>query len=116
MHWLFVLSLYMLPGSTALLGQHNLEFSPRIFCGTGAPSEVLRAEHKRLSSVDVRRVKDDESGETSSQIQIDTWFHIVSSNDKVDLVTDNMIMSQVSIDHLTQLLLEESVTCSKIGT
>lgn len=100
MHWFFVLSLHILPASTALLAQQdNLGPSPRGFCGTGPPSELLKAEHKRLSSVDTQRVKgDDGSSDVLSPIQIDTWFHIVSTNDKMDFVTDDMIMSQVSID------------------
>lgn len=113
MHWFLVLSLHILPASTAFLAQQsNLGPSPRGFCGTGPPSDLLRAEHKRLSSVDTQRVKgDDGSNDALSPIQIDTWFHIVSTNDQMDLVTDDMIMSQVSIDRSTQLLcLEESAT------
>ncbi|KAL1968767.1 hypothetical protein VTN77DRAFT_1593 [Rasamsonia byssochlamydoides] len=115
MHWLFVLSLHILPASTALLGQQaNLGFSPRGFCGTGAPSELLRAEHKRLSSIEVQRVKgDDGSRETLSPIQIDTWFHIVSTNDQVDLVTDDMIMSQFS--YLQRAYANTSISYKLVG-
>jgi hypothetical protein len=116
MHRLFVFSLYILPAFTALLTQQgNLGSSLRGLCGTAAPSDLLRAEHKRLSSVDAQRVKGDNgSGEILSSIEIDTWFHIVGTTDRVDLVTDDMIISQVSIDRPLDLIIsKESAPESK---
>ncbi|OKL57173.1 Extracellular metalloprotease [Talaromyces atroroseus] len=74
-------------------------------CGTGEPSPALRDAHKRLSSTEYRQVvvgDGDSSSNASSRppvdslprIQVDTWFHVVSTSDQADLVTNAMIADQ----------------------
>lgn len=70
--------------------------SGRDFCSTPAPDESLRAEHRRLYDLqDQRGSTAEESREVVSMIEIETWFHIVSSNEASDTVSDDMITSQV---------------------
>jgi hypothetical protein len=75
-------------------------------CGTEEPSAVLRDAHKRLSSTEYRQVavSDGDGSSNASnratvdslpRIQVDTWFHVVSTSDQVDLVTNAMIAAQV---------------------
>lgn len=41
---------------------------------------------------------DQESRKAVEPIEIDTWFHVVSSKANADVVSDGMITTQVSID------------------
>ncbi|OJJ44203.1 hypothetical protein ASPZODRAFT_72400 [Penicilliopsis zonata CBS 506.65] len=73
--------------------------SARGFCATSAPDERLEAEHKRLSSIE-RQANDGngfEGRKDGSVIEIETWFHIVSSEEKSRLVSDAMISNQFAI-------------------
>ncbi|PYI04289.1 hypothetical protein BO78DRAFT_320910 [Aspergillus sclerotiicarbonarius CBS 121057] len=69
----------------------------RGFCVTAAPDESLRAEHRRLNGLDSQQdtVKEN-SREAVTSIEIETWFHIVSSQAAADTVSDEMITSQLS--------------------
>ena len=78
----------------------------RGFCATGPPGEHLKAEHERLNTLESQ---DDlgvnyESREVVSPIEIVTWFHILlSSEDDVDTVSDNMIANQVDFSYFIWL-------------
>ncbi|GKZ40004.1 hypothetical protein AbraIFM66950_001864 [Aspergillus brasiliensis] len=75
---------------SALLSRHD-------FCSTPAPDESLRAEHRRLNGLQAQRDSAaEENREVSRSIEIETWFHIVSSNDAANTVSDDMITSQLS--------------------
>jgi hypothetical protein len=74
----------------------------RSLCATGGPDAAFRAEHERLGafeskpssvSYDMRRALE--------PIEIETWFHIVSGETDADLVTDEMVILQVSL-HLSE--------------
>lgn len=70
--------------------------SGRDFCSTPAPGESLRAEHRRLYDLQAQRDSTaEESREVVPWIEIETWFHIVSSNEAANTVSDDMITSQV---------------------
>lgn len=75
----------------------------RGICGTEEPSDALKEAHRILSSTEARFAAglDGHANRTAEEsmprIQVDTWFHIVSTDDKVDLVTNQMIASQVCI-------------------
>ncbi|RAL05020.1 zinc metalloprotease [Aspergillus ibericus CBS 121593] len=69
----------------------------RSFCGTAAPDESLRAEHRRLNDVYSQQDTSKESNrEAVTSIEIETWFHIVSSKAAANTVSDEMITSQLS--------------------
>lgn len=79
--------------------------SSRGVCGTADPSPELRDVHKRLSQTEYRQFAAiDGSGINTSRttselrparIEVETWFHVISTNEKVNLVTNMMIASQV---------------------
>jgi hypothetical protein len=76
-------------------------------CGSSTPSEALKTTYTNLSTAggfDGLRLSD-------SVIPVDTWFHVVSSNVSLDLVTDDMIESQVSL--ATSFLLVKTLRCKK---
>lgn len=72
-------------------------------CGTEEPSSQLKDAHKRLSLTEYRHAEGGSVDSTASRatadslprINVDTWFHVVSTSDRVDLVTNSMIASQV---------------------
>ncbi|RAH55571.1 metalloprotease MEP1 [Aspergillus piperis CBS 112811] len=75
----------------------SAQLSGRDFCSTPAPDESLRAEHRRLYDLQAQRGSTaEESREVVSMIEIETWFHIVSSNEASNAVSDDMITSQLS--------------------
>ncbi|PYH89667.1 metalloprotease MEP1 [Aspergillus ellipticus CBS 707.79] len=69
----------------------------RGLCATPSPDETLRKEHRRFT---ISESEIDTSGEESRQaldsIEIETWFHIVSSKGSANSVSDEMITSQFS--------------------
>lgn len=70
----------------------------RASCITGAPDHLLVGEHQRLGTLeDDNTTTSSESRIVLTPIEIDTWFHIVSSQAAADLVSDEMVNSQVSI-------------------
>lgn len=72
-------------------------------CGTEEPSSQLKDAHKRLSLTEYRHAEDGSvdgnasraTAESLPRIYVDTWFHVVSTSEQVDLVTNSMIASQV---------------------
>ena len=70
----------------------------RGFCDTAPPSESLKNEYRRLSTMEADPETDnvDSLGRLAA-IEIDTYFHIVSSHNDGDKVSDEMIMDQVRI-------------------
>lgn len=72
-------------------------------CGTEEPSSQLKDAHKHLSLTEYRHAEGGSADSNSSRataeslprIEVDTWFHVVSTSDQVDLVTNSMIASQV---------------------
>ena len=73
-------------------------FTKRGFCATGPPNESLKKAHQDLSALESKHDSASESTDrqVTYQIEIDTWFHIVSSEEDAELVADTMIVSQVS--------------------
>ncbi|KAL4898439.1 hypothetical protein BDV59DRAFT_197348 [Aspergillus ambiguus] len=78
----------------------------RGFCATGPPNALLKAEYQKLqhqASEDGGRPgggggggPSTESRKIETPIEIDTWFHIVSTPANAGLVTDEMIKGQLS--------------------
>ncbi|KAL4912205.1 hypothetical protein BDW62DRAFT_26713 [Aspergillus aurantiobrunneus] len=68
----------------------------RGFCATASPDENLRAEFRRLSVSGNDRLFDQESRKAIEPIEIETWFHIVSSKESGNVVSDGMIATQLS--------------------
>lgn len=72
-------------------------------CGTEEPSPQLKDAHERLSQTEYRHAEygsvdsnaSRATAESLPRIYVDTWFHVVSTSDQVDLVTNAMIASQV---------------------
>lgn len=72
-------------------------------CGTEEPSSRLRNAHKRLSLTEYRHAEgvsvdsnaSRAAAESLPRISIDTWFHVISTDEQVGLVTNLMIASQV---------------------
>ena len=65
-------------------------------CGTETPSAALKDAHKRLASTkDSQRVANTDG--KPKNIEVKTYFHVVSTKDQVDLVTNEMIASQVCL-------------------
>ncbi|CRG86703.1 Meiotically up-regulated gene 89 protein [Talaromyces islandicus] len=64
-------------------------------CGTETPSTALKDAHKRLASTkDSQRVANTDDGKKPKNIEVETYFHVVSTTDNVNLVTNEMIASQ----------------------
>ncbi|RDW69186.1 zinc metalloprotease [Aspergillus mulundensis] len=59
---------------------HAAPRSDRGFCATAAPDESLRAEFRKLSISGNHGAADQESRKALEPIEIETWFHVVSSN------------------------------------
>ncbi|PWY78388.1 hypothetical protein BO94DRAFT_174614 [Aspergillus sclerotioniger CBS 115572] len=75
---------------SALLAQRG-------FCATAGPDGSLRAEHRRLNDLESQHeTAHEDNREAVSSIEIETWFHIVSSNGAANTVSDEMITSQLS--------------------
>ncbi|KAL4954157.1 hypothetical protein BDW69DRAFT_143666 [Aspergillus filifer] len=68
----------------------------RGFCATSAPGEPLRAEFRRLRALRKDELLDQESRKAIEPIEIETWFHIVSSKASSEAVSDGMIATQLS--------------------
>ncbi|KAL4996135.1 hypothetical protein BDV10DRAFT_115238 [Aspergillus recurvatus] len=68
----------------------------RGFCATVAPDESLKAEFRKLSVLGNDGILEQESRKALESIEIETWFHIVSSKASGDLVSDDMIATQLS--------------------
>lgn len=74
----------------------------RGICGTEEPSSQLKDAHKRLSLTEYRHAEGGSVDSTASRataeslprIYVDTWFHIISTSDQVNMVTNSMIASQ----------------------
>lgn len=76
---------------------HAFNTQSRATCITGVPDRVLLGEHKRLGSLETKDESvGSESREILEPIEIDTWFHIVSSEAAAQLVSDEMVTAQVS--------------------
>ncbi|KAL5336157.1 hypothetical protein BJX70DRAFT_390168 [Aspergillus crustosus] len=65
-------------------------------CATSAPDEALKAEFKRLGTLANGAPSDEESRVAPEPIEIETWFHVVSSKASGDMVSDEMITTQLS--------------------
>jgi hypothetical protein len=119
MHWILFCAFQIISFTAALLDPlGDLDASPRFFrdfCGTDYPSKDLRDEHKRLSAGNARRVKVDGNVEQSPPIQIETWFHIISTINQANLVTDEMILSQVSTNNHTLLMVRKLLNARLTG-
>lgn len=98
MYWLLCLLCLDFTLAGSLVSRDGFKFHHG-FCGTSVPGDSLKAEHRRLSLMEAEAAVDGSgSRETLTPIEIDTRFHIVSSEAQADLVTDEMIMAQVSLD------------------
>lgn len=103
MHWIAVSAVYFLSLSSALLTtreqqqqqqqQGRQAFVRDGICGTETPSAALKDAHKRLAFTDTQRVANEDA--KPKNIEVETYFHVVSTKDQVDLVTNEMIASQV---------------------
>lgn len=81
-----------------LANGNDLKLYPRGLCGTSEPGPALKRAHQRLSSMETQaRIGVAGSLESLAPIEVDTWFHIVSTKDQADLVTNEMVTAQVSL-------------------
>ncbi|PLN77877.1 metalloprotease MEP1 [Aspergillus taichungensis] len=73
-------------------------FDQRGFCATGPPTEFLKKAHEDLSALELMHDSASESTDrqVTNQIEIDTWFHIICSEEDAELISDTMIASQLS--------------------
>ncbi|RAL10785.1 zinc metalloprotease [Aspergillus homomorphus CBS 101889] len=69
----------------------------RGFCATPAPNENLKAEYRRMraSEPKISSGSNYEAREAIKPIEIETWFHVVSSQEAANSVSDQMIASQL---------------------
>ncbi|OJJ30742.1 hypothetical protein ASPWEDRAFT_120224 [Aspergillus wentii DTO 134E9] len=89
---LFILTIATIQCQHTVSGHHA-----RAFCATHAPNDRLKAAHKHLSADEMNQyVVGHESRERVTPIEIETWFHIVSSEEESEIVTDGMINEQLS--------------------
>lgn len=66
-------------------------------CINGPPDRRILGEHKRLDSLETgNEAAGPESRVILSPIEIDLWFHIVSSEAAAELVSEEMVDAQVS--------------------
>jgi hypothetical protein len=100
MHWVLLCALQLFSVTVALLGSQRdsstISRSLNDLCGTGSPSKELTEEHRRLATSSSQRVIANANGQPSPPIEIETWFHIVSTRNQADLVTEEMIAVQVN--------------------
>ncbi|PWY68042.1 hypothetical protein BO70DRAFT_155503 [Aspergillus heteromorphus CBS 117.55] len=93
----FILQIILLAAITNLTPLCSASLAQRGFCATPAPDEALKAEHRRFGMIESQP---DTVGEDNRQalrsIEIETWFHIVSSEAAANSVSDEMITSQFS--------------------
>ncbi|KAL5046948.1 hypothetical protein BDW71DRAFT_206775 [Aspergillus fruticulosus] len=68
----------------------------RGFCATAAPDESLKAEFRKLSVLGNDGTLEQESRKALGPIEIETWFHVVSSKASSNMVSDGMIATQFS--------------------
>ena len=85
----------------------------RGFCATSAPDESLRTEFRRLRLLGKDDLLDQESRKAIEPIEIETWFHIVSSEASSDAVSDGMIATQVSRNPVSVLTCVP-ITCAPV--
>lgn len=71
--------------------------SGRGFCATAGPNDSLREAFVRLTMPGNDGAYDQESRKAVEPIEIETWFHVVSSKANANVVSDEMITTQVSI-------------------
>lgn len=99
MFWLFSIRLLVVLLSTNLQAQCEV-FSVRSHasCMTGTPDDLLLQEHQRLGllEADNERASASENRVILAPIEIDTWFHIVSSEAAAKSISDEMVLAQVS--------------------
>lgn len=74
-----------------------LVFQKRGVCATEEPDPSLL---QALQQVKLNETQPNTSGSEARQgpIEIETWFHIISSRSEVGQVTDDMINNQVGVD------------------
>lgn len=66
-------------------------------CINGPPDHRILGEHKRLGSLETgNEATGSESRVILAPIEIDLWFHIVSSEAAAELVSEEMVDAQVS--------------------
>ncbi|KKK24132.1 hypothetical protein P175DRAFT_0509452 [Aspergillus ochraceoroseus IBT 24754] len=70
----------------------------RGFCATAPPNESLKTEFRRLNALESQHdpTLNPESREAVTPIEIETWFHIVSTEANAGQVSDEMISAQLS--------------------
>ncbi|KAJ0423811.1 hypothetical protein BJY00DRAFT_25726 [Aspergillus carlsbadensis] len=68
----------------------------RGFCATVAPAESLKAEFRRLSAQVDDPAVNQGSRKAVEPIEIATWFHVVSSKANGDVVSEQMLNTQLS--------------------
>lgn len=68
-----------------------------ISCINGPPDDRVLGEHKRLGALEKENEAAGSQGRVVLEpIEIDLWFHIVSSEAAAELVTEEMVNGQVS--------------------
>ena len=90
--------LFLFTGANFLAQCSADQIRSRGFCDTAPPTESLKNEYRRLSTMETGPESDNvESLGRLAAIEIDTYFHIVSSHNDGERVSDEMIKDQVQI-------------------
>lgn len=83
-------------------------FEKRGICATEDPNTSFLDALERVRTVETQ-LPDTGSEARNGPIEIETWFHIISSNAEQDQVSDDMIDSQVSPTCIAPVL--EKIPC-----
>jgi hypothetical protein len=92
MFWIFGLHLIILLFASLRAQCEVSDIRSHASCMTDTPDELLLREHQRLGLVEAEHgTADSENRELLATIQIDIWFHIISSEAAAKLVSDEMV-------------------------
>lgn len=112
MQWLVGFICLSLTFACTLAADGGEDFTPHRgrYCGTSEPGATFKALQRQLGSIESQaRMSGAGNLEDLTPIEIETWFHIVTTKANADLVTDKMISDQVSL-HLPKNLLLMRIT------
>lgn len=98
MFWIFGLHLLAILLSANLQAQCEVfEVRSHASCMTDTPDDLLLQEHQRLGLAESGNgTTDSENREILATIYVDIWFHVISSEAAAKMVSDEMVLAQVS--------------------
>ncbi|KAJ9396295.1 hypothetical protein DTO282F9_6730 [Paecilomyces variotii] len=99
MQWLVGLIFLSLTFAYTLAADGGEDSTPHRgrYCGTSEPGATFKALQRQLGSIESQaRMSGAGNLEDLTPIEIETWFHIVTTKANADLVTDKMISDQLT--------------------